>query len=151
MCRALEACALLILACSCATVHAARRAQDPASAIPGERTPSASELGLATDGTLRLDDALSAALRVHPTILRTQRDAQVAEARTREIEGALLPALDVNASASYRDQKSSGGASVQHDFRSLGFQVSWLLFDFDRTPALARQAANQWLAAQRST
>ena len=36
----------------------------------------------------------------------------------------------------------------EHRFTSFGFGVSWLLFDFGRTPALARQTAAEWLAAQ---
>lgn len=138
---------LLLLLAGCATVRSARRAQDPATALPGERTPTTTELGLARDGLLPLDAALRVALRVHPTAVRARRDAQAAEARTREIEGAFLPSVGVDASASYREAKATGSAQ-EHHFQSLGFQVSWLLFDFGRTPALARQAAEQWLAAQ---
>ena len=144
-----------VLACavaSCATVRNARLAQDPNSAVPGERTPTAAELGLATEGALRLDDALDTALRIHPSILGAQHTEEVAAARTGEVEGALWPSLAATAGVQYVDQKSQNGApAIQHHFQSLGFSLSWLLFDFGRTPALARQAADQWLAAQADT
>jgi outer membrane protein TolC len=145
----------LVLACavaSCATVRNARLAQDPSSAVPGERTPTAAELGLATEGALRLDDALNAALRVHPSILGALHNEEAAAARTGQAEGALWPSLSSNASYEYTDHKTQSGApAIQHHFQSLGFQLSWLLFDFGRTPALAREAADQWLAAQADT
>lgn len=148
--RATRAALCLLLAAGCANVREARRVQDPASALPGERTPTAKELGLATAGTLRLDDALGAALRAHPSVVQARRLEEAAAARTGQAEGALLPTLSASASKLYRNQKPGGVPSGQeeHRFQSYGFQVSWLLFDFDRTPAFARQAAAQWLAAQ---
>ena len=136
---------------SCAAVRKARLAQDPKNAVPGERTPTAIEVGLATSGALRLDDAVSTALRIHPSILQARHNEEAAAARTGEAEGALWPTLAASASLQYRDQKSQGGSSPEHHFQSLGFQLSWLLFDFGRTPALAREAADQWLAAQSDT
>jgi outer membrane protein TolC len=133
-------------------VRNARLAQDPGNAVPGERTPTAAELGLATEGVLRLDDALNTALRVHPSILGAVHSEEAAAARTGEAEGALWPSLSGDASYQYVDHKSQNGAPpIQHHFQSLGFQLSWLLFDFGRTPALAREAADQWLAAQADT
>src|SRR5262249_25305805 len=144
--RALLPLVPLVLGVACESVRAARRAQDPANAVPGERTPSAAELGLATNGVLRLDDALRAAHRAHPSVLRAQHDVEAARARVGEIEGALLPQLSVNASKTYSDAEGSRGGSPH--FESLGSQLSWLLFDFDRPPSQARQAAANWLAAQ---
>lgn len=131
---------------ACETVRNARHAQDPASDLPGERTPTADELDISTTGTLRLDDAVATALRVHPSILQARRFADGAEARVGEVEGNFLPSASADASVVYRDQK--GGTLSNHRFESLGFQMSWLLFDFGRTPALAREAALQWFAAQ---
>jgi len=146
-------CVLLVCGLGgCETVRNARLAQDPNNAVPGERTPTAAELGLATEGELRLDDALNTALRVHPSILGALHNEQAAAARTGEVEGALWPALSGNASYQYVDHATQSGApAVQHHFQSLGFQLSWLLFDFGRTPAFAREAADQWLAAQADT
>jgi outer membrane protein len=148
--RTVAAVACAALLAGCATVAEARRVQDLSSAVPGERTPTAAELGLPVKGPLALDRALAAALAAHPSVLRARREEQAAEARTGEAEGALLPSLAANGSAGYRNSKSSGLPSgrEEHRFQSGGFQLSWLLFDFGRTPALARQAAAQWLAAQ---
>jgi len=152
--RERTAAALLVVAAlgGCATVRAARRAQDPSSAVPGERTPNAAELKLPTQGELRLADAVRVALRVHPSVLRSRHAAESAEARVSEAEAAFLPQVSTNASDQYRNQKATPGGrpsgKEEHRFKSGGFQVSWLLFDFGRTSALARGAAQNWLAAQ---
>lgn len=139
---------LLLLAAGCASVRAARKAQDDANAVPGERTPTAKELGLESSGLLRLEDALRIAHEVHPSNLRARHDVEAARSRVGEIEGDLLPQLSVNASKTYSDQESTRGVSPSHHFQSLGFNLSWLLFDFGRTNALARQAGENWLAEQ---
>ena len=148
--RAARIAACLVFVTACATVRDARDAQDPANAVPGERTPTAAEAGLPTRGPLKLADALGAALRVHPSILQARRDEEAAAARTGAAEGALLPDLSASASKQYRNQRAGElpSSKEEHRFQSYGFQVSWLIFDFDRTPAAARQAAAQWLAAQ---
>lgn len=146
----LAAVAGIALLAGCATVTEARRVQDPSSAVPGERTPTAAELGLPVKGPLPLERAIAIALTSHPSVVRARRDEQAAAARTGEVEGAFYPQLAANASVVYRDRKPDGTPSgaEEHRFASGGFQVSWLLFDFGRTPAEARQAAAQWLAAQ---
>ncbi len=146
--RTLGTAALLTLAAGCAAVHRAREAQDPRSAVPGERTPTAAEAGIPTTGTIRLDDAVRWALAIHPSVLRVRRNEEAAAARVSEAGGALLPQSSVSASKQYRDQKASGGVPVEHRFESLGFQVSWLLFDFGHASATVRKAAADWLSAQ---
>lgn len=132
----------------CAAVERARAAQDPHSAVPGERTPAAAEMGLKTSGTLTLARALDTAAKIHPSLLRARRNVEIAAARVAEVDAARWPSLSANASAGYRDQSSSSGGRPSHRFESYGFGVSWLLFDFGRTSALGRQAAANWLAAQ---
>jgi outer membrane protein len=139
----------LISAFGCATVRRAREFQDPASAKPGERTPTAVELGLSPTGPIGLDDIVAKALEVHPTVVQARRNAEAAEARVRETEAALYPQVSTDASIGYRDAKrTSGSPPLQHRFESYGFDVSWLLFDFGRTRALARNLGDLWLAAQ---
>jgi outer membrane protein len=136
---------------ACASVQNARRAQDPSSAAPGERTPTAAELKLPTKGPLRLDDAVDVALRVSPIVLRSRHAEASAEARVGEAEAAFLPELSANASDQYVNRKPGGpvpSGREEHRFKSAGLQVSWLLFDFGRTSAQARQAAANYLAAQ---
>jgi outer membrane protein len=137
--------ALLVLSSGCETVHRARVAQDFASAGPGERTPTAAELGLATDGPVALDDVLRKALEVHPSIITARQNVVAAEARVRETEATLLPQLSTSAGVTYSDGERLPASTR---FYSYGFDVSWLLFDFGRTRAQARSLAELWLAAQ---
>ena len=139
---------LLALPGCAATVNRARAAQDPASAVPGERTPTARELGLPTSGKVALAPLVRAALAVHPNVVAARHAAEAAFTRIRATEGAMKPQVSVGASAAYRDQKETSSGETEHRFESFGFDVSWLLFDFGQTFALARQAAAQWLAAQ---
>lgn len=140
--------ALLGAVPACANVHRARFAQDPASAVPGERTPTAAELGLPTSGRVALDLLVKTALSVHPTVVGARRAAEAAHARIRAAEGATRPKATVQTSASYRDQSANATGSEEHRFESYGFDVSWLLFDFGGRSALVCQAAQQWIAAQ---
>jgi outer membrane protein TolC len=136
---------------ACASVQNARRAQDPSSAAPGERTPTAAELKLPTKGALRLDAAVDVALRVSPNVLRSRHAEASAEARVGIAESAFLPEASTNASIEYVNRKPGGpvpSGREEHRFRSAGIQVSWLLFDFGRSSALAHKAAEDYLAAQ---
>jgi outer membrane protein len=139
---------LLVCIASCRAVHDARAAQDEKNAIPGERTPTIAELGLPQKGTVVLDDLVDIALRIHPNVVRAARDLEAAEARVRQAEGALWPQTSVDASIQYRDQLNGDTSHVQHRFESAGFSLSWLLFDFGRTRAIAHSTAEQWYAAQ---
>lgn len=132
----------------CAHVARARAAQAPESAIPGERTPAAAELGLARSGPVRLAPLVAAALAAHPSVVSARRNVEAACARVHAAEGATRPSVTADASASVRDASGSSGAATEHRFVSFGFDVSWLLFDFGQRRSLARQAAEQWLAAQ---
>jgi len=139
---------LALLAClggSCQTVHEARAAQDPASAILGERSATLADLGWANSGPVALDVLVHEALRVNPVVVKARYDAQAAGARVHEAEAAKLPQVSTDASVTYR--AAQGTSSVQH-FDSLGFSLSWLLFDFGRNDALQRNAAEAWQAAQ---
>jgi outer membrane protein TolC len=133
---------------ACANVRRARIAQDPASALPGERTPTAAELGLPKEGRVALDLLVETALRVHPSVVGARRTAEAARARIRAAEGSMRPKASVEAGASYRDQSAGATGAEEHRFESFGFDVSWLLYDFGGRSALSRQAAEQWIAAQ---
>src|SRR4051812_28836438 len=62
----------------CATVERARDAQDPAKAIPGERTPTAKELGVPTKGPLTLAEVERTTMRAHPGIVESFRQLEAA-------------------------------------------------------------------------
>jgi len=142
----LPALVLLCLCCACRAVQDARKAQDPATAVLGERSATIADLGWSNSGPVLLDELVKQALLVHPAVVKARYDAQAAEARVREVEGALLPQTSVDASVTYRGARGSS-VTAQH-FDSLGFSLSWLLFDFGRNHALARNAAESWHAAQ---
>jgi outer membrane protein TolC len=130
---------------ACSTVNRARSFQDPASAVPGERTPTAAELGLKSDGQVELDDLLRISLGVNPTVLQARRNVEISETHVRETESSYWPQTSVSAGAAYHDSK---GHPSPHQFYSYGFNLSWLLFDFGHTNALVRNVAELWLAAQ---
>lgn len=138
----------LVASAGCASVRTARCVQNPASAVPGERTPAATELGLPTAGPVRLAPLVEAALRARPSVVAARRAMEAARARVIVAEGARLPQVGVDAAASYRTEKKTPGTPVEHRFASYGFDVSWLLFDFGQEAAFTRQAAAEWLAAQ---
>jgi outer membrane protein len=143
--RAIEAALLASCAVGCRAVHEAHRAQDPATAVLGERAATVAEIGLESSGPVALDTLVGLALKVNPTVVKSRFDAQAAEARVSEAESAKLPQVSTDASVTYSDHQN---ASTQNHFTSLGFSLSWLLFDFGRNDALAHSAAENWLAAQ---
>jgi outer membrane protein TolC len=141
--------AVVALGAACSTVQDARLAQDPASAVPGERTPTAAEVGLTTSGPLTIDAAVRTALGVRPSVLRARHEAEAAEARVTQAEAEALPRVSASAALEHVDSQNNGGSlRGRHRYQSLGYQVSWLVFDFGATSAFSRQAALQWLAAQ---
>jgi outer membrane protein len=129
----------------CSTVKRARSYQDPASAIPGERTPSAAELGLATSGTVELDVLVKKSLEVNPTVLQAKRSVEATRARVLEGEAAFYPQVGTSGAVAWRDSK---GAPATTHIYSYGFDVSMLLFDFGRTRAQTKSLGELWIAAQ---
>jgi outer membrane protein len=132
----------------CSTVQRARAFQDPASAIPGERTPTAAELGLSSSGPIELELLIAKALEVNPTVLQARRNVEITRAHVLEAEAGLKPQVGASASGGYRDSKGAPDTVENHRFFSYGFDVSWLLFDFGRTKAQTKNLAELWLAAQ---
>lgn len=118
----------------------------------GERTPTARELGIPTAGAIALSRVEEVALRVHPSIVEARRQLEVSEARVGEVEGAYYPQVSSGPIASYRYETLNGAGAPAHDrghsFQSFGFGLSWLIFDFGRTPAIVRETERQALSAQ---
>ncbi len=143
-----------IVLAGCGTISNARDAQDDEKALPGERTPTAAEIGLPTTGSLGLKQAVGAALAANPAILQARHGAEAAEAQVGVVEGAYYPQLSTGSTDSIRYETTNTVAknpqnNIAHTFYSFGFSVSWLIYDFGHTPALVHQAANQWLASQK--
>ncbi|MBI1851971.1 MAG: TolC family protein, partial [Planctomycetes bacterium] len=144
--QVLLATGLLLFATGCADVREARRAQEEAHAPPGQRTPSADELGLVPGSTLTLEQALRIALDDNPAIALARSRVDAAIAQARQVDAAYWP--QITASADARIQQSGGGSSTAGGGKddvtrsyagSIGF--SQLLFDFGRTNAQSRAAA----------
>src|SRR5262252_10781295 len=122
----------------CSTVKRARSFQDPASATPGERTPTVAELGLEPSGKIELDVLLKKALEVNPTVLQSRRNVEITRAHVLEGEAALYPQLSASAAGGWRDAEHAPATAELHRFLSYGFDVSWLIFDFGRTKSQTR-------------
>jgi outer membrane protein TolC len=148
----------LLAAAGCADVRDARRAQDPASRRPGERTVTAEEAGLGPGTPLILERGVMIALTCKPEVAAARARIDGARASLEQIDAGLLPRLSV--SADYRWQRSGGagtpdpsGSEVGSNSRIIqsfgsSLQFSQLLFDFGATRAQARQAFNNLVAAQ---
>jgi outer membrane protein len=141
--RALPAAALLLVASGCADIQAAREAQDPKSAGPGERTVTASEIGLGPGSTLTLERGLRLSLEYNPSTALARRAVDAARARVRQANAGSLPTLSVGGSYDL-----SGGKDVSGTDQSFSANAAagLLLYDFGKTPALQREAAEQLLA-----
>ena len=135
-------------AAGCATVKRARAFQDPASATPGERTPTAAEIGLSSSGPVELELLIQKALEVNPTVLGAHRNVEITRAHVLESEAALYPQLSASAAGGWRDSEHTPSTAELHRFLSYGFDLSWLLFDFGRTKAQTKSLGELWIAAQ---
>lgn len=134
----------------CTTVRRARDAQDAAKAPAGERTVRAAEVGFDTNTVLTLDRALEVALRYHPSIVRAQQALEAAEAQLRSAGAARKPSVDTGAGYTRRtsNTEASRGSSTSTDGYSASADLDLLIYDFGRTPADIRQAAERRLAAE---
>ncbi|MDI6775240.1 MAG: TolC family protein [Verrucomicrobiota bacterium] len=133
----------------CATIRHAREVQRGENALPGERTLKAAEIGLNSNSVLSLDEAVRLALAYHPAIAQASQSLAVAESRHREALAAYGPTA--NASAGYSKGSSNTeedrSSSATKDSYSASLKADITLCDFGRTPAAARQAREQRLAA----
>ena len=150
------ACALGVAAClmtaGCASVRRAREVQDQTRPPAGERTVTAAEVGLGSNSVLSLDGAVRIALAYHPSVVQARRGFEAAEAQLRQAQAARQPTL--NANAGYKRGTSNTGAAPADN--SLGssysgsLNLSLLLYDFGKTPAVVRQALLAETAAAES-
>ena len=142
-------CALLA---GCATVRRARAAQDASRAPAGERTVRAAELGLSSNSVLTLDEALRIALTCQASVVQASQNLVAASAQFREARAAYWPAAD--ASAGYQrgtaNSAASKASSHSSDSYSGSLNLSLLIYDFGKTPAVVRQAYERRLAAEES-
>ena len=139
----------LFLACGCTSVRNARQVQRGERPLPGERTPSATSLGLSTNTVLTLDSAVRVALSNQPSVAAASQGLVAASAQTRQARAAWWPSAQASAgysrsTANAQGAPASGGSSGSF---SAGAQADLTLFDFGRTPAAVREAVAAEAAA----
>lgn len=140
----------LACAAGCASVRRAREAQRDTRPLPGERTPTAAEVGLQPGRPLSLDDAAALAHRIHPSLAQSRRNLAAAAARLRQAGAARRPQVEASVNGSRRTSNVEGKPSSTGTSRTLSgsLGLDLLLYDFGKTPAAIRQAAADEIAAR---
>ena len=133
----------------CATVRRAREVQKGDHVPAGERTLMAAEVGLGSNSTLTLEEAVCIALAYHPTIAVATQNLAAAVAQVSEARSGYAPT--VSGSAGYsRATSNVQGAPASHDSQASyqgALNLDMVLYDFGRTPASVRQAVARQTAA----
>lgn len=103
-----------------------------------------------TNKPLTVEEAISIALKYQPDITVARTVIEAAQGRVKQTRSDLLPLVNVGTSYANRVFSSSGGTVVVNS--ATGYQVSatisQLIFDFNHTRDLVRQAAAQQTAAK---
>jgi TolC family type I secretion outer membrane protein len=143
----------LLLTIGCPSVREARRAQDKDNIPPGERTITASEIGLTKDSVLTLDKALEIALKYHPSMVQSRQSLISSEKQYSDAVAGYLPTVSANASASKATSNTStktADNTLGKTSYSSGVSLSQLIYDFGETPANIRQAYENKLTSESS-
>jgi outer membrane protein TolC len=142
---------LVCLTVGCGTVRQARDVQAGRENLPGERTLCAGEIGLTSNSTLTLDQAIRVALNAHPSVAIARQTLAVATAQVVQARSAYWPSLDTSAGDSrstFNDEAGSESGDSRNQY-SAALDLDLLVYDFGRTPARVRQAyARQVTAAE---
>ncbi|MBI5361248.1 MAG: TolC family protein [Planctomycetes bacterium] len=133
-----------VLLLGCASVRAAREAQDPAFIPPGERTVTSAEAGLSKDSVLTLPRAVEIALAYHSSIIQSRQGLLSADKQFADARSSYMPNSD--AGVSYRKSDSESGGNGNSYSASLS--LSQWIYDFGKTPAAVRQSYENKLAAE---
>jgi len=141
-------CILLLVGCS--SVRIAREAQEPSNIPPGERTVSASEVGLNKGSKLTMQRAQEIALTCHPSIVQSRQNLVISEKQFDDAISCLLPSINVNvsggrATSNITANSESGKTNPSY---SAGISLTQLIYDFGKTPASVRYAYENMLAAR---
>ena len=102
----------------CADFGEARRAQDPGTRRPGERTISAAEVGLGPGAVLTLEQGVRIALASTPLVGAARARVDEARARLEQIDAGFLPQIAV--SANYRWERAGGAGALPLTGQSVG-------------------------------
>lgn len=134
----------------CATVKRARDAQKSDAVPAGERTLRAAEVGLTSNRTLALDEALKLAQTYRSDVSAARQDVVAARAALRQTSAGSKPSVD--GSAGYSTSTANSDAKPRSNDRgdrySADLNLRLLLYDFGKTPAQVRQARADLVGAQ---
>jgi len=141
--------ALALFCGGCAAVREARVAQQEGASLPGERTVTPAEAGLAAGDGLSLARAQDVALTWHPALLQATQQVAAARIALHQAGGGLRPALDGSVGYGGKTQGVTDGPwrFDASDELTAGLSLSWVLYDFGRTRAAQREAVAGLLAA----
>ncbi len=147
-------CAWLFSFTCCAMLADAQTPPPPHTASAQDGTPAAITLPAPDAGIpeelskpLTAAEAAQIALHRQPAQLAAQQSVQAAAGRSTQAASALWPSLTVTGGYSDTVQSPAGSIRTSDGFTT-GLTVRQLLFDFERTRHLARQAAAQETAAR---
>ncbi|MBI4835183.1 MAG: TolC family protein [Planctomycetes bacterium] len=141
------------LVTGCSSVREARKAQDTDNIPAGERTVTASEIGLTKDSVLTLDKSLEIALQYHPSMVQSRQSLISSEKQYGDAIAGYLPTVSANASVSKSTSNTStktADNTLGDSSYSTGVSLSQLIYDFGETPANIRQAYENKLTAESS-
>jgi outer membrane protein len=146
---ALLVCASLAT-CGCSTIRTAREIQRGDRVRPGERTLTAAKAGITSNTVISLETAGLLALQYNPAVFQASQNVEIAIAQTTQARAGYAPALNASAGYSRQTQNTSGQpeSSASKSSYSGSLQLSWLLLDFGKTPAMVRQAVQALVAAE---
>lgn len=133
-----------VLLLGCASVRAAREAQDPAFIPPGERTVTSAEAGLSKDFLLTLPRAVEIALAYHSSIIQSRQSLLTADKQFADARSSYMPNADTGVSYRKSDSESGGNGNSY----SASVSLSQWIYDFGKTPAEVRQSYENKLAAE---
>jgi len=140
------------LVSSCATVKKAREAQKEDGLVPGERTVTAAEAGLAPGSTKTLKELEEIGLKSHPSVLQSFINVEAAQLSIEDAKAGRKPSA--NASLGYnRGTKNAdrhNTSTKTSDSFSGSLNLSYTLYDFGRTTADIRRAVAQLEAAEQT-
>ncbi len=140
-----------LLFLGCATVKEARRLQDPANQVPGERTVAPSEMGLFPGKTVALSDLEQIARVCNPSVLQARKAVESAELSLKDVKADYLPS--VSGTLGYEQATDNESRHNQHATThgtySAEITLDLLLYDFGKTDSKVKQAVSQLVSSEK--
>lgn len=146
---AFSAAVAAVLAGGCATVRDAREAQrtDTERTVAWAETPFAGR-----EGALGVEELAAWAKTNAPAVVQARQDVVQAQIALRSVKASFVPVVDGSIAYTYASQNIDPHDTSWDGDGNWGgaLSVNWLLWDFGRTSAAARQAAAALAAADQA-